>query len=37
MYLGCPTELEIDFQIAVVVEAVDKQRRQARLNADRGN
>ena len=23
-YLGCPTELKIDLEIAVVVEAVDK-------------
>jgi len=24
-YLGCPTELEVDLEIAVVVEAVDEQ------------
>ena len=26
-YLGCPAELQVDLEIAVVVEAVDEQRR----------
>lgn len=26
-YLGGPTQLEVDLQIAVVVEAIDEQRR----------